>query len=147
MSMLTRWNPFRQPGRFDPVTDIDDLFRGFNLRPFLREIENAPEMRLDVNEDDKAYRVTVDIPGVKKEDIEVSVEGNQVSIQAESKREESRISGKELHNERYIGRSYRAFTLPQEVDRDKCEAQYDSGVLTLTLPKKSNGQAKRLPIH
>jgi HSP20 family protein len=106
-----------------------------------------PEIRMDVREDDTSYRVIVDMPGVKKDDIEVSVEGSQVTIQGETKRQEERKTDKEIHSERYVGKCFRAFTLPREVDREKCEASYDNGVLTLTLPKKGNGQSKRLPIQ
>lgn len=147
MTSLTRWNPFRPLQRFDPVNDIEDLFRNLSLRPMLRDFEPAPEIRMNVDEDEKAYVVSADIPGVNKDDIDVSVEGNQVTIQAEVKRDETRKSAKEIHSERFVGRSYRAFTLPQDIDSAKCEAKYDNGVLTLTLPKKSNGQSKRLPIH
>jgi HSP20 family protein len=148
MSMLTRWNPFRQSMRFDPLTDVDDLFRNLNLRPLLRDFETMPpEIRMDVREDDTSYRVIVDMPGVNKDDIEVSVEGNQVTIQGETKRQEERKTDKEIHSERYVGKCFRAFTLPREVDSEKCEASYDNGVLTLTLPKKGNGQSKRLPIQ
>lgn len=147
MTSLTRWNPFRPLQRFDPVNDIEDLFRNLSLRPMLRDFEPAPEIRMNVDEDEKAYLVSADIPGVNKDDIDVSVEGNQVTIQAEVKRDETRKSAKEIHSERFVGRSYRAFTLPQEIDSAKCEAKYDNGVLTLTLPKKPNGQTKRLPIH
>jgi HSP20 family protein len=148
MSMLTRWNPFGQSMRFDPLTDIDDLFRSLNLRSLLREFDTMPpEIRMDVREDDMSYRVIADMPGVNKDDIEVSVEGNQVTIQGETKRQEERKTDKDIHSERYIGRSFRSFTLPREVDRETCVAGYDNGVLTLTLPKKSHGQSKRLLIQ
>ena len=147
MTTLTRWNPFRTAARFDPTADLEDLFRTLSLRPLVREMENAvADLRMDVQEDETAYRVEVDVPGAKKEDIQVSVEGNQVTIEAEVKREQTREDRKQLHTERYIGKSYRAFGLPQEVDSDKCEAQYEGGVLTLTLPKKGSGQGKRLTI-
>jgi HSP20 family protein len=126
MSMLTRWNPFRQSMRFDPLTDVDDLFRNLNLRPLLREFDTMPpEIRMDVREDDTSYRVIVNMPGVNKDDIEVSVEDNQVTIQGETKRQEERKTDKEIHSERYIGKCFRSFT----------------------LPKKSNAQSKRLPIQ
>jgi HSP20 family protein len=148
MSTLTRWNPFRQMNRLDPVTDIDDLFRSLNLRTLFREFDAMPpEMRMDVTDHGTSYRVAIDIPGVKKEDVEVSVDGNQVTIQAESRREQEKKTDQAIHSERYIGKSFRAFTLPQEVDSEKCEAGYDNGVLTLTLPKRGNGQSKRLPVH
>ena len=147
MTNLTRWNPFRSLQRFDPVTDIDDLFRSMSLRPLLRDFEASPEIRINVEEDEKAYLISAEIPGVRKDDIEISVEGNQVTIQAEVKRDETRKSAKEIHSERFVGKSYRAFTLPQEIDSGKCEAKYDNGLLMLTLPKKSNGQSTRVAIN
>lgn len=146
MSSLSRWNPVRSLQRFGPLADFDDLLQGFSLSPMLRDLPASPEIRIDVKEDEKNYLVSAEIPGVKKEDIDVAVEGNRVTVQAEVKRDETRESKKELYSERYLGKSYRAFSLPQEIDGDKCQARYDDGILQLTLPKKSNGQSKRLPI-
>lgn len=148
MTMLTRWNTFRSVARFDPSGDFEDLFRGLSLRPFLRELESsAPDLRIDVQEDEKNYRVKIDVPGAKKDDIQVSIDGNQVRVEAEIKSEETHEDRKQVYTERYVGKSYRTFGLPQEVDADNSEAQYDGGVLTLTLPKKSNDQAKRIAIN
>lgn len=147
MTSLTRWNPFRSQQRFDLLTDADDLFRGLAFWPTLRDFETSPEIRMNVSEDEKAFLVSAEIPGVRKEDIEISVEGNRVTIQAEVKRDETRESAKEIHKERFIGKSYRAFTLPQEIDSSTCDAKYDSGVLTLKLPKKSNGHSTRVAIN
>ena len=147
MTSLTRWNPFRTLQRLDPVTDIDDLFRNFPFRPMMRDVDAAPDIRLNVSEDERAYFVSAEIPGVSKEDIEITVEGSQVSLSAEVKREQTRESARELHSERLVGRSYRAFALPQEIDSAKCEAHYENGVLSLTLPKKSNGRSARVQIN
>ena len=147
MTLPTRWSPLRQMTRFDPLSDFDELFRGLATRPMSREFEKAMEMRLDVIEDDKVYRIKIDIPGVKKDDIDVSVEGNQVTINAEIKREKNEENQKELYSERYIGKAYRSFSLPFEVDSTKSEAKYDGGVLMLTLPKKSGSLSKHLAVH
>ena len=147
MSTLARWNPFRSMARFDPTADIDELFRNFSMRPLMREMEGAlAEMRMDIQEDDAGYSVTLDVPGVRKEDIEVSVDGNRVTVQAEIKREHAR-EGRELHVERYSGRLFRGFTLPQEIDREHCQAHYENGVLTLTLPRKGDGQSTKLTVN
>lgn len=147
MAMLTRWNPFKQVARMDPVSDIEEMFRGFGLRPFVRDAENPLELRMDVTEDDKAYLVRVDVPGVKKEDVEISIDGNQVSISAEVKRESKMKEGKEIRHERYCGTSYRAFMLPHEIDDSKAQAQYENGVLELKLPKKAGGGGHRISIQ
>jgi len=147
MAIPTRWNPIGPLSRVDPFFDFDDLLRGFGMRPSIaRDYERTLDMRLDVNEDDKEYVVNVDMPGVKKGDIDISVEGNQITVRAEVKREKSSGKGKELYNERYSGQAYRSFSLPTEVDSGTAKAIYDGGVLTLTLPKKSGSAVKHLPI-
>ena len=138
MTLPTRWNPFGQISRTDPFADFEDLLRTLGGRSLAREYERTMDMRLDVNEDEKGYVVNVDMPGVKKEDIDVSIEGNQVAIRAEVKREKSDDKGKEIYNERYSGQAYRSFTLPVEIDSTAAQAAYDGGVLTLTLPKKAS---------
>lgn len=146
MAMPTRWNPVRQLSRLDPFTDIEDMFRNFVSPTLTRTQERALDMRLDVNEDDKNYFVHVDMPGLKKSDIDVAVEGNQVTISAEVNREKSQEKGKELYSERYSGQAYRAFTLPSEVDSTKAQANYDGGVLMLTLPKKAGDVSRHLTV-
>lgn len=147
MTSLTHWNPFKSAVRFDPVASFDDLFRGLGIRPMSRELEVAPEIRIDVNEDDKAYRIKAEMAGVDKNDIEVSVEGNQVTISAEVKREtKKKDNEKELYTERYYGKVFRSFTLPSELDGAKADAHYEHGVLSLTLPKKSNGGSRKIAV-
>ena len=141
------WNPLRSVSRFDPLTDVEDLFRSLGGRSMTSNEQRALDMRLDVNEDEKAYRVSVDMPGVKKEDIDVSVEGNQVTISAEVKREESRENEREVHKERFSGKAFRSFTLPGNVKVDECKATYDGGVLSLTLPKMEDSQSRRISIN
>lgn len=146
MTALTRWNPFKT-ARFEPMTPFDNLFRNFMVRPAWGD-DLAPDIRIDVNENDNAFIVKAEIPGVDKNDIEVSVEGNQVSIGAEVKRETKKKEGdKEICTERYFGKMYRAFTLPSDLDSATAEAHYDSGVLALTLPKKKNGSSRKIEVN
>lgn len=147
MTLPTRWNPFDRINRMDPFSDFDELLRAFGGRSLAREYEKTMDMRLDVNEDEKRYVVNVDMPGVKKEHIDVSIEGNQIAIRAEVKREKSSDQGKEIYNERYSGQAYRAFTLPTEIDSAAAQATYDGGVLTLTLPKKAGSSSTHLPVN
>ena len=134
--------------RYSPVDDaFDDLFRGFFMRPV--RMEGAPDMqiKMDVKEDDKGYTVHAEIPGVKKDDIHVNIDGNQVSISAEVKSEKEVKEGeKVLRSERYYGNVSRAFTLGQDVDEASAQAKYSDGVLELILPKKAAAKAKRLTI-
>lgn len=144
MSNLTHWNPFKGMGRLDPGVEFDELFRGLGLRPLPRQFELAPEVTMDVSEDAKAYTVHAEIPGVDKKDIDVSVDGNKVAISAEVRRQAgNKDGGKLVHAERYYGKVYRAFTVPAEIDAAKVGASYDQGVLTLTLPKRGNGESRK----
>jgi HSP20 family protein len=147
MANLARWNPFGEMVRFDPSRDMNDFFKGFMLRPVFPGLEAEPEFKLEISETDKAYAVKADVPGVKKEDIQVSIDGNQVSISAEVKQEKEEKEGKKLvRSERYYGRQFRSFTLAQDIDETKSEAEYSDGVLKLTLPKKGGTETKKLAI-
>jgi len=139
--------------RFTPFDDtIDDLFRGFFVRPISYEGTNgAAQFRVDVTESDSAYTLRAEIPGVKKNDINVSIDGDTVAISAEVKNEKDEKDVKNgervLRTERYYGKIYRAFTLGQSVDETSTAAKYADGVLELTLPKKAAAQAKRITIQ
>ena len=138
---LTR---FGQSG-LDP---LDDLFRGFFVRPVdVPRQEQTPGIRMDVKENDQNYEVHAELPGVKKEDIHVHVEGNAVSITAEVKQaHELREGERLLRSERYYGKVSRSFQLGQEIDDAKAVARFNDGVLTLSLPKRMAASAKRLTI-
>jgi len=145
MANLTHYDPFRDLTRFEPLRSFDDMFKGFMVRPVLNEME--PEIKMDVSEDDKAYTVRAEIPGVKKDDIKVAVEGNQVSISAEVKKEKEEKEGKKvIRSERYYGKVYRSFSLAQDVDQNATRAKYSDGVLELTLPKKPGTAGKEITI-
>ena len=141
MANITRWDPF---------DDMDDLFKGFFLRPMRMESSDTQQMRIkmDVKEDDKAYLVHAEIPGVKKEDIQISIDGNQVSVSAEVRREKEEKQGeKVLRTERYYGRVFRSFTLAQDVDQESAKAKYENGILELTLPKKAASATRKLTVQ
>ncbi|MDA0190677.1 MAG: Hsp20/alpha crystallin family protein [Proteobacteria bacterium] len=137
MSNITRLDPF------------DDLFRGFFVRPVdMNQPAPAPSIRMDVTEQPKAFVVHAELPGVKKEDIHVHVEGNQVSITAEVKQEkEVREGDRILRSERYFGQVARSFQLAQDIDETQANAKFSDGVLELTLPKKAASASKRLTIE
>jgi HSP20 family protein len=140
--------------RFDPFTDlVDDLFKGFLVRPLAFEgrANGGTELlrtKVDVAEKNGAYLVSAELAGVKKEDIHVSIDGAQVTIEAEVKREkEANKDERVLHSERLYGKVSRSFTLPQEVDEARAEAKFRDGVLELTLPKKEAAQRKQISIQ
>lgn len=145
MSQLTQWNPFRSLARIDPARDFDQMFREFGLRPTFPTME-LPDIRIDVGESDKAYTVRADIPGARREDIDVEVDGRQVSITARASRKVEKKDEKSLYTERSEGEVFRSFSLPTEVDGSGTVAKYEDGVLALTLPKKTDGNSKRIKV-
>jgi HSP20 family protein len=146
MANLTRFDPFRITNRLTSLDPIEDVFRGF-FRPVHMEDEPLMQLRMDVKEDDRNFTVHAEIPGVKKEDIQVSIEGNQVSISAETKQEKEVKEGeKVVHSERHYGSVARTFSLASEIDDKRAEAHYRDGVLELILPKKTASSMKKLTI-
>jgi len=136
--------------RFNPLDDtLDDLFRGFFVRPVSFEgNHNSAPFRVEIAEKDNAYVLRGELPGVKKDDINVSIDGDTVAITAEVKNEKDVKDGERvLRSERYYGKVYRAFTLGQAVEENAAQAKYADGVLELTLPKKAAAQAKRITIQ
>ncbi len=103
---------------------------------------------MDMSEDDKAYTIKAEIPGVKKEDITVSIEGNLVTVSAELKEvKEQKKDEKVLRRERYSGKAYRSFTLGKSIDSGGAQATYKDGVLELRLPKKEAVMARKITIQ
>ena len=136
--------------RFDEA--FDDLLRGFFVRPVSFEGSAAQpqvaQFRVDVSEAENAYTIRAEIPGVSKDDINISIDGDQVAISAEVKNEKEVKDGERvLRSERYYGKVYRAFQLGQAVDQETCAARYNDGILELTLPKKAAASAKRIAIQ
>ena len=135
--------------RFDPLNDMEDLFKGLFVRPMRLDIDGVPQVQLkmDVTRTDDTYAVKAEMPGVKKDDINVSIDGNQVTISGEIKKEKEEKKGEEtIRSERYFGKVSRSFTLPQEVDEARSDAKYADGVLNLTLPVKSKSSARKLQV-
>ncbi len=132
---------------------FDDFFKelapGFYIRPLHGDALPQPtQIKVDVKESDQGYSVQAEIPGVAKDDIHVSIDGNVVTLGAEVKQSDTQTSDeKVLRSERYFGSVSRSFQLPADIDQDTAKAKYDNGVLTLTLPKKKAGSSQRLAIE
>jgi HSP20 family protein len=137
--------------RFNPLDEaFDNLFRGVPMwipAPERRAAQPA-QFRMDVTENDREYQVLAELPGVKKEEISITINGSEVSVSAEVKQEKVIKNGDTvLCAERSYGTIKRAFSLGQEVDEALAQAKYNEGVLELTLPKKTAAAAKRLAVH
>lgn len=139
MANLTRFEPF------------DDLFRGFFVRPVEFNggtPQQLPPIRMDVREQGDCYLVHAELPGARKEDIHVTVDGNQVAISAEIHRENDAREGEQiLRSERYYGKVARSFQLEHDLDDSRAHARYTDGILELTLPKRVAAPSKRLNIQ
>jgi len=144
MANMTRFDPF-SVSAFDP---LEDVLNGF-FRPVSLTRENSQtQIRIDVRENANSYIVHAEIPGVNKEDIHVTIDGSQVSLSAETRREnETREGERALRSERYYGKLSRTFVLENEIDESQAEAHYKNGVLELVLPKKAQTSAKKLTIN
>lgn len=137
MANLTRFNPFRALTRFDPFPrELDEFFKSSwpSLHGWDRMSEQFP---IDVNEDEKSFKVRAEILGFAKDEISVSVVGDKVTINAESRKTKEEKKGEQvILCECYYGKQSRSFLLPQEVDAQEANAKYADGVLELVLPKK-----------
>ena len=133
--------------RFDPFFDVDDLVRGLKLAPLRGGEEAVPKLKLEVHEDEGAYTIHAEVPGARKDDIKVTIDGNQVSISAEIKRQsEQKEKGRVVHSERYYGNVYRSFSLDSAVNESEGSASFKDGVLELVLPKKNGGGPTKLTV-
>ena len=133
--------------RYDPFGDLDDAFKGLFVRPLRFDVGQQMQIKMDVTKADNAYTVKAEMPGVKKDDIHLSVEGSQVTISGEARKESEEKKGEEvIRSERYYGKISRSFTLPNDVDEAKVVAKYADGLLNLTLPMKGKSAGRKIAI-
>lgn len=136
-----------RPSLFDEV--LKDFFSpAYVVRPLHGDgLPNPAQIRVDVHEDGNAYVVEAEVPGVRKEEIDVTIDGAVVTLKAEVKQQDRQTEGNRvLRTERYYGAVARSFQLPQEVDAGKAEARYDNGILRLTLPKLQVSSQRRIAV-
>jgi HSP20 family protein len=143
MENLTRFDPFER----DPFEEA----LGGLLPTFFQPVtgrRREPSIKFDVWETEDAYLVSAEVPGVRKEDLQVSLSGNQVSIAGEQRKEvDVKAKAEMLLNERRYGKMQRTIALPLEIDESSAQARHADGVLHLTLPKKASSLAKRIEIR
>jgi len=139
------------PALSDLHREVDRVFENFwgglGMPSLLRENGGAlagaaMDVRVDTSEDDKAYHVTAELPGMSEKDVEVTFADNVLTISGE-KKEEKEVKEKDYHRrERSFGSFRRSFSLPAEVDEDKISAAFKDGVMTIELPKSKSAQKK-----
>ena len=140
MTKLIAYAAFRDAG-------LDELFRGC-FRPVRAATPSPVSIKMDVTEQEKGYVVHAEMPGAKKDDIQVTIEGNQVTIGAEVKREFAPKDGDQLlRRERHYGSVCRSFTLPVDLDEAASSARFENGILELTLARKAGVAGRKLTIQ
>ncbi|MDE3020491.1 MAG: Hsp20/alpha crystallin family protein [Pseudomonadota bacterium] len=148
MVRLSRYDPLTT--LVNPFEDINEVVRGFfqpvRVENAINSHQTVTAFRLDLSEKDSEFLVEADLPGVKKEDIHVTIDGNQVRIDAESKSSEKE-GWKKLYSERKEGSIFRSLSLPEEIDDSKAQAKFVDGVLILTLPKRQQSMSRQLAIQ
>jgi HSP20 family protein len=140
--------------RFERLDDMfPEMFRRF-MRPVAMpgmSLDMPADIRVDVSENDKGYEIRAEVPGVKKDDIRVTIDRNLVSISTEVKREKESDKGakgeRALLREIYVGAASRSFTLAHEVDEKAALAKFEDGILKLSLPKKAEATSRTLQIQ
>lgn len=131
------------PARTRLFDDLLNELGGFYVKP-LHGDPLPQNIKVDIQEQNGLYSIQAELPGVKKDDIHVDIEGAVVSIKAEIKQQDQSTEGeRSLRSERYYGSVSRSFELPQEIDLERAEASYDDGILKLILPKKAQGESSR----
>ena len=130
---------------------FDDFFKDVTPGFYVKPLHGDPlpaQIRVDVKETPTAFTVLAEVPGVPKEDIQVTVEGNVVTVRAEIKQEDRQSEGEKLlRSERYYGAVSRSFQMPVDIDDAAAKAKCENGVLQLTLPKKAVVAGQRLTIE
>jgi HSP20 family protein len=125
----------------DPFFPILSLFDEFVKNSATDEIKSENEsvtaMALDLSETEKDYRVIANLPGIKKEDVKLSVEKNQLTIEASHKKEEESDKATYHHRERFFGKYHRIIYLPDNVDTNNIKAKMENGLLELSIPKEA----------
>jgi HSP20 family protein len=143
---VTRWNPFAELESRDPWGGLTDWRRRldeiFGERTRMGQLVPA----VDVTESEEEYLVSADVPGVKKDDLTVEIEGGSLRIRGERKSEREETKDKARHLERSYGAFSRAFTLPADADSEKVEASFEDGVLKVRIAKRPEAKAQQVAI-
>ena len=138
--LLQRWDPFRDMRRMDSLANR--FWRAYNVGDEIA----ARALPLDVVQHEEDVVVRASLPGVKTDDVDITVEDGVLTITAADESQPEEQDGRYLVRERRSGKYHRALRLPDTVDADKADTQYVDGVLTITFPKVEAKKAKRLEI-
>lgn len=141
---LTRWQPFADLMSLRDA--MDRLFEETFLQPVRAGRAGAMTLPIDMHETDKDLVIRAPLPGVKPEDVEITVSGDTLTIRGELKRDETQKRENYFYQEWRYGAFARSVTLPKPVQADKATARFENGVLTLTLPKAEEAKVRRITV-
>lgn len=135
------WGPENELRR-----ELDSLFDWTRTTPYWATDEATLRPACDVQEEEASYLLTLEVPGVAKEDIKIETLENQIIVSGERKLETKKNSNTYLYSERRFGKFHRTFALPSHIDTDKVEAHYQDGVLRVLVPKAESAKARQVKI-
>ena len=143
---VTRWNPFREMVDMQRQLDwvFDEMNRGLGDGEWM---QSGNWLALDVHENGDVYIVEADLPGINIDDIDITLHENTLTITAELTREELAEGNRRLLSERRYGRFQRSIRLDDTIDADNVEANYNNGVLMLTLPKSEASKPRQITVN
>ena len=145
MARIIRWNPLRE--MVDMQRQLDRVFDEMNTNFTQGDLNQTGNwLAFDIHENEDNYIVHADLPGIDPDDIEVTLHENTLTVSAENEREELREGERHVINERRYGRFQRSVRLPETVDGDKVEANFDNGVLTLEIAKSEVTKPRQIPV-
>ena len=146
LNSMTRWNQTPNWLNRDPFFRLVDSFFNQDLAPS-EEVSNRTWMPpVDIQETEEAYRLVAELPGLTKDDINITLENNVLRLTGERKFQKD-VNKESYHRvERIYGTFARAFTLPTLVSSDKVEARFENGLLTLTIPKAEQAKPRKISI-
>ena len=149
---LEKWFERRQVSPFSDFSQLQESFdRMFNEFMNLRKTTGLQELGFspscEIAEEENNYILTFDLPGVKKDEVQVEADNDQLTIRAERKESKKMDTAKKYLSEVYYGTYSRTFTLPGPIDEKKIEAKFENGVLVVTVPKTESTKTKQIPVH
>ncbi len=142
---MERWNPFREIESMRQAMDRWMDERGFNNLSFSPGSQNL-SLAVDVHETETGYELTASLPGVKPEDVEISVNKDMVTIRGRTEQNEERQQGNYIYRERHAGSFQRSVRLPDPINSEQVEASLENGVLKLTLPRLQQASQRRIQV-
>lgn len=146
---VVRWNPFREMAAMQSAMDrmFDEMNRSMGSMGSMEPMTAGNWVPMDVQENDDIFLVEAELPGINPDDIDITLHENTLTISGETEREETKEGERRVISERNYGKFRRSVTLPTPVKADDVEANYEDGVLRLTLPKEETAKPRQISVR